>query len=281
MEMDKKSSILVLVAVFVFAGCHRIHKEEVVDVLACGPELENLSVPPDYVVRAIEAAGGWNSWAATKEIRLDCVITFYQTDGTFYLTEQHHVVYPWSNSIRISAQEPQGAFAWQLSRGQFDVLNGGGRIDGLPVPIGSSRFSEMILSVITMPSWFLDGSVEFSKAPAGLKIQGQWYYPITRRRRPVPEEEPAVPVSLPAPLSEAVFYQDRDSSLVDMILFADSGKYLAVRGYDYCEVACMDSQGEKDGARIPGRIEIFESDAQGNLKQRLVKIDYHTISREK
>ena len=266
--------MLVLVAAFIFTGCQWKYKEDVVEVLASGPDLETISVPPDYVVRAIEAAGGWNAWAQTKELQLDCVVTFYQPDGSFYLTEQHHVVYPWSNSIQISAREPQGTFVWQLSRGQFDVLQGGGQIDGLPVEISSHCFAEMILSVITIPARFLDASVEFTKASTGLKIQGQWYYPITRRSRPVVgaelEPEPA------RPLSKAVFYQDRDSSLVDMILFDNmSGDdFLAVRGYDYTKV-------EKEDVRVPVRIEIFRTDTRGNLQERLVKIDYHTLKRAK
>jgi len=271
--------MLVLVAAFIFTGCQRKYKEDVVEVLASGPDLEMISVPPDYVVRAIEAAGGWNAWAQTKELQLDCVVTFYQPDGSFYLTEQHHVVYPWSNSIQISAREPQGIFVWQLSRGQFDVLQGAGQIDGLPVEISSHCFAEMISSVITIPARFLDASVEFTKASTGLKIQGQWYYPITRRSKPAlgAELEPA------RPLSKAVFYQDRDSSLVDMLLFADmtGEKFLAVRGYDYTEVVRMDSQGEKEGVRVPVRIEIFRTDTRGNLQERLVKIDYHTLGRSK
>ena len=268
-----------VVAAFIFTGCQRKHREDVVEVLASGPDLETISVPPDYVVRAIEAAGGWNAWAQTKELQLDCVVTFYQPDGSFYLTEQHHVVYPWSNSIQISAREPQGTFVWQLSRGQFDVLQGGGQIDGLPVEISSHCFAEMILSVITIPARFLDASVEFTKASTGLKIQGQWYYPITRRSKPVlgAEPEPA------RPLSEAVFYQDRDSSLVDMLLFdyKSGEKFLAIRGYDYTEVVRMDSQGEKEGVRVPARIEIFRTDSSGNLQKRLVEIDCHTLRRTK
>jgi len=270
--MNRKNFILVLLAAFIFAGCQRKYKEDVVEVLAIGPDIEMLSVPPDFAVRAIEAVGGWSAWAATKELQLGCVVTFYQPDGSFYLTEQRHVVYPWSNSIQISAREPQGTFVWQLSRGQFDVLQGSGQIDGLPVAIGSRRFAEMILSVITMPRCFLDRSVEFSKDTTGLKIQGQWYYPLTRQSKQVVgaelEPEPA------RPLSKAVFYQDRDSSLVDMILFSDRGKFLAVRGYDYAEV-------EKDGVHIPGRIEIFSANARGDLQKRLVKIDYHTLNRTK
>jgi len=264
--------MLVLVAAFIFTGCQRKQAEDVVEVLVSGPDVEAISVRPDYAVRAIEAAGGWGAWAGMKELQLGCVVTFYQPDGSFYLTEQHHVVYPWSNSIQISAREPQGAFAWQLSKGKFDVLQDSGQSHALPVVIGSSHFAEMILSIITIPARFLDESAGFSKEATALKIQGQWYYPITRRSRTVvgAELEPA------RPLSKAVFYQDRDSSLVDMIVFdyMSGDDFLAVRGYDYTEV-------EREGVRVPVRIEIFRTDAYGNLQERLVKIDYHTFKRAK
>lgn len=272
--MNKKSFMFVLVAAFIFTGCQRIYREDVVEVLSSGPDLETISVPPDYAVRAIEAASGWDAWAQTKEMQLDSVVTFYQPDGSFYLTEQHHVVYPWSNSIQISAREPKGKFVWQLSKGKFDVLQDSGQSDALPVVIGSSHFAEMILSIITMPARFLDASVEFTKASTELKIQGQWYYPITRRSKPVVgaelEPEPA------RPLSKAIFYQDRDNSLVDMILFdyMSGDDFLAVRGYDYTEV-------EKEGVRVPARVEIFRTDTRGSLHKRLVKIDYHTLKRAK
>ncbi len=270
--MNKKSVTFVLVAAFIFTGCQRKQEEDVVEVLVSGPDLKTISVPPDYVVRAIEAAGGWNAWTGNRELQLDCVVTFYQPDGSFHLTEQHHVVYPWSNSIQISAREPQGRFVWQLSNGKFDVLRDGGQSNALPVVIGSNHFAEMILSVITIPARFLDASAEFSKETTELKIQGQWYYPITRRSRPVVgvELEPA------RPLSKAVFYQDRDNSLVDMILFdyMSGEDFLAVRGYDYTEV-------EKEGVRVPVRIEIFRTDARGDSQKRLVKIDYHTLKRLK
>jgi len=264
--------MLVLVAAFIFTGCQRIYKEDVVEALASGPDIKMISVPPDYVVRAIEAAGGLTGWMKTKELQLDCVVTFYQPDGSFYLTEQHHVVYPWSNSIQISAREPKGRFVWQLSKGKFDVLQDDGQSDALPVVIGSSHFAEMILSVITIPARFLDESVEFTKETTELKIQGQWYYTLTRRSKQVvgAELEPA------RPLSKAIFYQDRDNSLVDMILFdyMSGDDFLAVRGYDYAEV-------EKEGVRVPVRIEIFRTDARGNLQGRLVKIDYHAFKRAK
>jgi len=267
-----KTICLVLAGALIFTGCQRKHEENVVDTLDSGPDIQMTSVPPDYVVKAIEAVGGWNTWAQTKELQLDCVVTFYQPDGSFHLTEQHHVVYPWSNSIKISAREPQGRFVWQLSQGKFNVLSEGGQGDALPVVIGSNHFAEMILSIVTIPARFFDESAEFSKETTGLKIQGQWYYPISRQSRPVVGTEIE---SGPAfVLSKAVFYQDRDSSLIDMLVFdfmSGDGNF-AVRGYDYTEV-------EKDGVRVPARIEIFRADTLGNLQERLVKIDNHTFKR--
>ena len=265
----------VLFVTLVFSGCQRMYERET-DMLAQGPGIDTISVPPDYVVQAIEAAGGLGSWSETKELQLDCVVTFSQPDGSFYLTEQQHVVYPWSNSIKISGKEPQGSFKWQLSKGKFKVLQDSEQINNLPVAISGGRFAEMILSVITIPARFLDASVEFTRQTTEMRIRGQWYYPIIRRNKSV--LEPA------RPLSETVFYQNRDSSLVDVLFFADVGSSMqpstaipvsfAVRGYDYTEV-------EEEGIRIPSRIEIFKTDARGNLQNRLVKIDYYTLKRTK
>jgi hypothetical protein len=258
---------LVLVAVFVLAGCEQERKEDA-DVLARGPEVEAIFPPSEEAARAIEAAGGLNAWKKTTKLQLDCVVTFYQPDGSFYLTEQCYEVYPWSNSIQISADEPQGTFVWQWSEGKFDVLQGADHIDTLPKAVPSCCFSEVILDITTAPVRFMDSSVEFSKRSDPVRIQGKWYYPINRQEK-----------VFTGRISEAVFYQDRDSSLVDMIRLACTGTGLArdrivqyVRGYDYKEV-------DKAGPRIPTRIEIFETDARDRTQKRLVKIDCHTVKR--
>lgn len=271
-----KTIWLVLVGALVFTGCNRQYEEKVVESLDSGPNIEMTVVPPDYVVKAIEAVGGWDVWAQTRELQLDCVVTFYQPDGSYHLTEQHHVVYPWSNSIQISAREPGGRFAWELSRGNFNVLQEDGQSEALPVVIGSKHFAEMILSIITIPARFLDEAAEFSRETTALKIQGQWYYPITRLNRPVLRTEAESEPKEPVPLSKAVFYQNRDSFLIDMLLFDFMGEdnILAVRGYDYTKV-------ENNGILVPARIEIFKADTGGNLQERLVKIDYHTLQRSK
>ena len=57
--------------------------------------------------------------------------------------------------------------------------------------------------------------------------------------------------------------------MIDMIRFAGvkGQKSLVVRGYDYRKV-------EKEQVLVPTKIEIFRTDAQGVLQERLVKIDF-------
>jgi len=263
--------VFVAVAVFVLVGCEQstgrltAQRKEDTDVLARGPEVEAISVPSDEAARAIEATGGLNAWKQTTKLQLDCVVTFYQPDGSFYLTEQHYEVSPWLNSIQISADEPQETFVWKLSNGQFDVLKGAGQIDAMTV--AGRCLAEGILNIITAPVRFLDQSVDFTKQDTAVRIQGQWYYPVVRKSR-----------DGAARISEAVFYQDRDNSFVDLIRLAgmDAGgsggmSVQYVRGYDYEEV--------DKGVMIPKRIEIFGTDARDRSRERLVKIDCHTVRR--
>jgi hypothetical protein len=257
----------ILIFTLLFAGCQRKQAEDV-DMLAWAPDAQTLHVPSDYAVRALDVTGGLDAWTKTKKLQLDCVVTFYQPDGSFYLSEQHYEVYPWTNSIRISAVEPQGQLVWQWSKGQFNPLKGGEQFDGLPAAVPGRCLAEVILNVVTAPVRFADAPVEFAKGASSIKMQGQLYEPIARRRKP--DFEP------PQPLSAAFFYQNVDTFLVDTLWFPRmSGEdSLRIRGYDYTAV-------EKGGVVIPAKIEIFGTDAQGDSQKRLVEIDCHTLKRTK
>jgi len=250
---------LILVAVFIAAGCEQGHKEEAsVHELLSDPNF----VMPEYASGAIEATGGLKAWAKTKKLEFDCVVTIYKPDGSFYLTEQHHEIHPWSRSIRISAEEPQGKVVCQLSAGIFSVLEGAEQVDDLPIAIDNRRFAEAILNITTAPARLLDLDV-FMKLSNPVKKKGRWYYPIKRERIFIG----AIPY-----WSKVVFYQNTGTSRVDMLWFVGAGekKLLAVRGYDYKEV-------EKGSILVPTKIEIFVTDPAGVLRERLVKIDYHLL----
>ncbi|MHC4436280.1 MAG: hypothetical protein ACYS3S_02890, partial [Planctomycetota bacterium] len=196
-NLISKTICLVLVTVFVLSGCEQ-QPEKDVDVLSIAQEAEVISIPSNEAEQAIKATGGLDAWKKTTQVQLECVVTFYRPDGSFYLTEQNYEVHPWLNSIQISGDEPQEAFVWQWTDGKFDALKGTGQIDALPKSVPSSCFAEAILDIITAPIRFLDGSVEFSGSSDPVRIQGKWYYPIQRQEK-----------VFAGRISEAVFYQDR------------------------------------------------------------------------
>lgn len=256
--------LLLLVTAFVVAGCQRGYKP---DVLVYEPLMDPNFVMPDYVSRAIEATGGCQAWTKAKKLQGDCVVTFYKPDGSFYLTEAHLEIYPWIDSIRISAREPQGRVVCQLSGGSLSVLEEvkSRRTENtLPIGVMDRYFAKAILDITTAPVRFLDESVVFTKRSEPIKMEGLWYYPIERATIASSKQGAVEPY-----WSKVVFYQNRDTSLVDTLWFARE-EFLAVRGYDYREV-------KDKGVLVPTKIEIFRTDVEGVLLQRMVKIDFYTL----
>ena len=261
---------LILLIAFVFTGCEQKTEEKVV---TDKPEVQTLidfvtHALPDYAAEAIDVTGGLEAWGKTKKMEFDCVVTFYQPDGSFYLTEQHHEIQPWSNSIRISAQEPQGKLVWQLTEGRFSVSSQDKSVDALPI-VGSYRdFAEAILDLITGPIRLSGSKARFNKSDIPIKIEGLWYYPI--------ERVGSGGIEIGPNWDKLIFYQNRGSSLIDMLWCAgvDGKTFLAVRGYHYRSI-------EKRGVSIPTKVEIFKTDAAGFFQQRLVNIDYHSLKSTK
>jgi len=263
---DRKSQAMTLhfalctvLCVFLFAGCQQEQQQEEVG-LAMAPDAASVSVSSDYATQAIEAAGGLDAWTKTRELRLDCVVTLYQPDGSYYLSQQSYQIYPWSNSIQISAAEPGGTIVWQLSRGQFEVLQGSSQIDELSAAVPSRCLAEAILNIVTAPARLLDASARLVRQDSAVKIQGQWYYPIAKQTKSE--------ILSGERMAMAVLYQNRDNSLIDLLHVGctATGKSLAVRGYDYDQI-------EKGELLVPTRIEVFTTDRQGGSQTRLVKID--------
>ena len=249
MNRIKKTICPFLLTVLIITGCGQ--KQKKMDIQTQIP-----SKVPSYITEAIETAGGLDAWTRTKKLEFDCIATFYQPDGSFYLTKQHHEVFPWSNSIRVSAQEPQGKFVWEFLRNGLSIIEGRKQEVFLPVGLDAEDFTKAILDITTTPVRLMDNKAGLTKGTRPVKIEGRWYYPIGHAES---DNQPDI-----------IFYQNRDSSLIDLIWFvsAKRGTPLAVRGYNYQEI-------KKGAVLIPAKIEIFMTDLQGVIQNRLVTIDYH------
>ena len=264
-RFSKQTIWFFLMVTFAVWGCQR-RPEPDVDILAYGPDVNAIVVTNDYTPRAIAATGGYEKWMSTKAIQFDGVVTFYKPDGSFYLTEHHYEVYPWSNSILISAFEPEGKLAWRLKGNDFSILEGTEQAN-LPSALERRYFAEAIRDIVTAPVRLLDSKTVFTEKLKLVKRGGLWYYPIEWTASDVNSD---VAGYVKPSWSKIVFYQNKANSLVDMIWFANvSGeKFLAVRGYDYSSVV-------KKGILLPTRIEIFTTDFRGVLQQCLVKVDIY------
>ena len=197
-----RRGLIVVVAFFIVAGCGQQRRKDA-DMLDRGPDFEQIVVPGEYADAAIRATGGLQQWAKTVKVQIDCVVTFYQPDGSFYLTEHRFNIYPWSNSIEVFAREPLGIIAWQLSDGQFKLLAGDPALAlGLLAPaigrgtpadrrgltgpaeagpamgVSCRDYAEAILKITTAPVQFLQPAAVFVKGPAPVKMEGLWYHPI-------------------------------------------------------------------------------------------------------
>lgn len=234
-------AIMAAIAVFVFTGCQQtVEKRPVLGP----PDPELINQAPAYVTKAAEAAGGWRAWTKIQQLGARCVVTFYDGDGSFYLTQQCHRIQPWLNSITITAT---GSHTF-------------------PGPVTADCYAQAVLEIVTAPARFLDSSAVFTRGTSPVKIEGLWYYPIERvtdRQSNTGQQK-------------VVFYQNTDTSLVDIISFVSDDKHschppVTVRAYDYHQI--QDQQ-----VMLPARLEIFRTDHWGQPGRRLVKIDFETWS---
>jgi len=258
---------MLLGMVFVEAGCQQKLKKELIPATGdaeVAVEPNETAVVPEYVNEALNATGTLESWVKAQNIDRDCVVTFYKPDGSFYLTEQHHEIYPWSDSVRISSREPEGKLSWQLLGEKFEIEAGAEIAAKLPVGVCNHSLARAILDITTAPVRLLINKDAFGKDSNPVRVEGLWYYPIARVA--AGREKTAAASSW----SQKVFYQKADNYLIDMLWFApDAGGALgiAVRGYDY---RCL----KDSGVWVPGKIEIFKTRANHALLGRLVEIDY-------
>ena len=249
-----------LMFLFVLAGCHWRPEPEPQIVL---PQLDILPDPNvtvvrgEYQAKAIDAAGGIQAWMKVAKIERNCVVTFYMPDGSYYLTEQKHEVFPWSNSLQVSSKEPQGSYAWQYLNGRFKSLEGCNWSSCLPADLDPNSFAKALLDITTVPARFFDSLSVFSNETRPTRLEGQIYFAISQICLQAGSEV------------RGFFYQNRDSALMDITAFSsvNSDESIAVRGYNY-------GKADNFGIILPNKIEIFKSGIDGIFQKRIVKMEY-------
>jgi hypothetical protein len=242
------------------------------NLLATSPDREAMVAPPDYVLEILEAAGGLDLWRRQTRLHADGVVKLYQPDGSFYLSEHDLEVYPWSNAIRIEANEPRARFVWQLAEGRYQMLEGQGPLDVSPLAGSYETYADAVLHMVTAPVRLLDEQAELYREPAPVQIRGQWYQRITAKYYPArtasKTRKGERPISTEFDWTDGIYFFNRGAGLIDMVWLGNETRqeYIMVRGYDYPP--------EEPGVlRVPSKVEIFRADAEGDVKERLAELD--------
>jgi hypothetical protein len=232
-------------ALLAVAGCHKAAPQKPAE-----PVVKVLTIP-EFARPAVEALGGEKAWSQTQAIIGECVVKLYKQDGT-YITSQLHAIYPWSDSIRIVDNEPQGRFEWRLFRDDWMLLSGShSEARQLPQPLQSKYTAEAIWSLMAPPARIAELAQPSSATP--VMINGVWYTPIKLE-------------------GKRTYFQNRSTGVVDVFLIPTAvGNYIMARGYDYR--AILDTM-----VVIPQKIEIFESNASAAPGRRIMEFTYTKLA---
>jgi hypothetical protein len=267
--------VLVALVLSILTGCGRQvapGSASAPDLLATGPQRGAPPAPRPWAVPAIDAAGGLSNWTKCTKLELRGIVTSYQQDGSYYLTEHSFEIYPWSNAIRVSAREPGANFEYQLTGGQYSPPAEDPNQDVSPLRTLYRDYAEAVLQITTAPVRLLEESAALTQTPATVQVGGRWYQPMTAKFTAAQAasrgswswlKKPAV---VEPYWTQGTYFESQDKSVVDMIWLGNPAtqKFLVVRGYDYAAMA--------DGVLVPTRIEIYRSDAEANLGPRLAMV---------
>lgn len=271
----RRSAVLIAAAMLTLSGCGRQMAPPPsgeADPLAIAPDGKTVAVRADHVMASVDAAGGLSKWTQCKTVTGKGVVTVYGSDGAFYLTAHEFQAYPWSDAIRVTAQEPRGRFLWQLVGEEYRRVEGEPGLDVSGLQVSSRGYVDAVRQIVTTPARLLERGVEITRRPNSVRIRGKRYILMEAKYSPQQTIAEAggeeANVTIDPYWTEGVYYQNQQSFLVDMIWLANPAKerYLLVRGYDYTPVA-------EDGVLIPTKIEIFQSGPDATIGPRVAQID--------
>jgi hypothetical protein len=270
-----RGAVLIALAALTLTGCGRQVAQDPLaglDLLATGPDQTTLTTPPPHVTAAMDATGGVAAWTQAKRLTFEAVISAYQPEGGFYLTEHKFDMCPWGNAVQVSAQEPQTGLTCRIMDGQYSLLNGQGKADTSPLSAWYRDYAEAVFLITTAPVRMLDSNTTLLRKPMPVMLSGAWYYPIEAKfeaKQIVSKGLGRDKITVIQPYwTQGVYYQNQNGSRVDIIWLGNptTQKFLIVRGYNYAPIV-------KDGVLVPTKVEVFQSDAEAVQGQRLALID--------
>ncbi len=188
------------------------------------------------------------------EISADCIVTYFDEQGSKYVSEQHHTIYPQAMSITVTAVEPEGDFQWSLLNGVFSTVSRGS--SNSSVTLCSNEIAHSIVLNIAAKGGFLGDETGIMLDP--VSIAGQVYQPIVLH-------------SGENSLIKQKLYRDVSTNKINWVEVGNSGGNVlyASRGYNVRKI--------KDSVSfIPTSIDVYNTGKDGRPSDLKMKIEYKT-----
>ncbi|MCK5000094.1 MAG: hypothetical protein KAS23_11175 [Anaerohalosphaera sp.] len=196
-----------------------------------------------------QTIGGCNSGG----IKGKCVVTYFDADGSVYLTEQQHSFCGSSSEMMISCGEPEGDIVWKLAGTNFSTIAGADV--KTEKTLCDKRIARVLMLGMLAGSDMLGGEV--AEAADAVKIAGVWY-------------EPTAVASYDGVQETA--YRNVSTKRIDMVELVDESDQSRYTTY------CYNYKFLKDiNKTTPTKLEVSVKN-RGQKRQRLLQVEYSKLS---
>jgi hypothetical protein len=186
-----------------------------------------------------------------KVISAGCIVKFYKTDGSRYLSEQKHLINPSGGAIEISAQEPGGDVSCKLDGGF--TTSGEAKVKGLAIPMCDRNLAQAIWASVAGGCGFVDE--KSGETGEKVKMDGRLYEPITLKEK--------------SQWTKTLLYKNLSDGSIETVQVVDSenGQVLTAKSYNYFWF-------EELGRRFPMKIDVFSSKTTVGSQEQVLEISY-------
>ena len=215
--------------------------------VCCGVLLSGCESPA--TVSQVKKADG--DVVKSKAITANCIVTFYKTDGSRYLSEQEHLISPPPGGIAISAEEPGGKISCKFNGG-FS-RSGNVKIKDMPISLCDRSLAKAIWASVTAGCGYL--GEKSGRKGERVNLEGQVYEPIT--------------MSAKSQGGEIILYKSLSDDAIEVVQVVDleKEKVLTAKSYNYFWF-------EELGRRFPMKIDVFSSDKKDSEQKQIMEISY-------
>ena len=194
--------------------------------------------------------------AVTAAITTDCIVHYYKTNASAYMTRQQHGYNPSAGFFQAVSTEPTGTVQCSLLKDNYDSSGQKQQtLSDLPATFWSKNLAIAVYYSFCAGGGLLE--IESMIPAANIKIEGQWYTPL----------KPQWPSDITLTLLQSL-----DTKRIELVQLEDTKEGLSwlVRNYNL-------RYSKELSVRVPRMIDVFDTRNGVASKELMVRFDYKDI----